>query len=176
MSYGLVLFDCDGTTAVIPRRHLKEDATVGQQLHMKAAGNHLCEILHLAYTKDELDQWERVWSTTLRSKIIDQKRDRGETSGLLDQQRLQPFVLLDPVTVTDSALPKTSGKGKKSSPKQQNRKRKNEKIPNPRTMKVTSKPKGASTPKSTLKRASHPQDASTQKEATILLKFCKQTV
>ena len=37
-------------------------------------------------TKDELDQWERVWSTTSRSKMIDQKRDRGETSGFLDQQ------------------------------------------------------------------------------------------
>ncbi|KAH3724564.1 hypothetical protein DPMN_050384 [Dreissena polymorpha] len=48
MSYGLVLYDCDGTTAVIPRRQRKEDATVGQQFHLKAAGNHLCEILHLA--------------------------------------------------------------------------------------------------------------------------------
>ncbi|KAH3864537.1 hypothetical protein DPMN_027557 [Dreissena polymorpha] len=80
MSYGLVLFDCDGTTAVIPRRQLKEDATVGQQFHLKAAGDHLCEILHLADTKDELDQWEREWLTTSRSKMIDQKRDRGETS------------------------------------------------------------------------------------------------
>ncbi|KAH3813979.1 uncharacterized protein LOC127836673 [Dreissena polymorpha] len=107
--------------------------------------------------------------------MIRQKRDRVETSGFLDQS-LQLFVLLDPITVTDSALPKTSGKRKKSSPKQQNRKRKNEKIPNPRTKKLTPKPKRASSPKSTLKRASHPQDASTPKEATILLKFCKQTV
>ncbi|XP_052263592.1 uncharacterized protein LOC127866808 [Dreissena polymorpha] len=108
--------------------------------------------------------------------MIDQQRDSGETIGFLDQQSLQPFFLLDPVTVTDSALPKTSGKREKSSPKQQIRKRKNEKIPNPRTKKVTPKPKGASTPKSTLKRASHPQDASTPKEAKILFKFCIQTV
>ncbi|XP_052259074.1 uncharacterized protein LOC127863552 isoform X6 [Dreissena polymorpha] len=45
----------------------------------------------------------------------------------------------------------------------------NEKIPNPRPKKVTPKPKAASTPKATRKGASHPQDASTPKEATILL-------
>ncbi|XP_052227529.1 uncharacterized protein LOC127842208 isoform X8 [Dreissena polymorpha] len=170
MSYGLVLFDCDGTTAVVQRRQLQDDATVGQRCHLKAAGNHLCEILQLADTKDALDQWERVWSTTSRSKMIDQKRDSGETSGFLDQQNLPPFVLLDPVTVvTDSVVPEHSGKRKKSSPKQQIRKRKNEKIPNPRPKKVTPKPKAASTPKATRKGASHPQDASTPKEATILL-------
>ncbi|XP_052240201.1 probable autotransporter ROD_p1121 isoform X31 [Dreissena polymorpha] len=102
--------------------------------------------------------------------MIDQKRDSGETSGFLDQQNLPPFVLLDPVTVvTDSVVPEHSGKRKKSSPKQQIRKRKNEKIPNPRPKKVTPKPKAASTPKATRKGASHPQDASTPKEATILL-------
>ncbi|KAH3740230.1 hypothetical protein DPMN_046929 [Dreissena polymorpha] len=40
----------------------------GQRCHLKAAGNHLCEILQLADTKDALDQWERVWSNNIKEQ------------------------------------------------------------------------------------------------------------
>ncbi|KAH3808725.1 hypothetical protein DPMN_137083 [Dreissena polymorpha] len=46
--YALVLFDCDGTPAVVHRRQLPEKAAIGQQFELKANGNHLCEILNLA--------------------------------------------------------------------------------------------------------------------------------
>ncbi|KAH3750606.1 hypothetical protein DPMN_185133 [Dreissena polymorpha] len=46
--YALLLFDCDGTTTVVHRRQLPENAAIGQQFELKASGNHLCEILNLA--------------------------------------------------------------------------------------------------------------------------------
>ncbi|KAH3734312.1 hypothetical protein DPMN_040751, partial [Dreissena polymorpha] len=66
-----------------------------QQFKLKESGNHLCEIVNLAETKDALNAWERTWSSSARSQLIDRKREKGASNGYLEQQNLQPIVLVD---------------------------------------------------------------------------------
>ncbi|KAH3708643.1 hypothetical protein DPMN_068100 [Dreissena polymorpha] len=37
-------------------------------------------------SKDTLDAWERTWSSSARSQLVDRKREKGATNGYLEQQ------------------------------------------------------------------------------------------
>jgi len=37
-------------------------------------------------SKDTLDAWERTWSSSARSQLVDRKREKGASNGYLEQQ------------------------------------------------------------------------------------------
>ncbi|XP_052218799.1 keratin, type I cytoskeletal 9-like isoform X2 [Dreissena polymorpha] len=155
--YALLLFDCDGTTAVVHRRQLPENAAIGQQFELKESGNHLCEIVNLAETKDALNAWERTWSSSARSQLIDRKREKGASNGYLEQQNLQPIVLVDHI----AGEVEQSVKRKRTSSVNQHVKKRNT-AEKGQTKKGTSASKAASTPKTkATKAASTPKATST---------------
>ncbi|KAH3800699.1 hypothetical protein DPMN_154339 [Dreissena polymorpha] len=116
--YALLLFDCDGTTAVVHRRQLPENAAIGQQFELKESGNHLCEIVNLAETKDALNAWERTWSSSARSQLIDRKREKGASNGYLEQQTAEKGQTKKGTSASKAAsTPKTKATKAASTPK-----------------------------------------------------------